>query len=76
MIINTIYKKIVLGFIFFGSFFITTIPIILPWSVRRIYLSILHFFSKIILRFKFVLDLVNEFAFAEESDKELLRKIE
>jgi hypothetical protein len=70
-------KKILTGLIFIASFVLSTIAILLPWRAHIVYLRILEFASKIILRSNFVMDFVNEHAFAQESEKEsLMRKEE
>jgi|LGVF01.1.fsa_nt_gb hypothetical protein len=71
-----IFKKILIGSIFIASFVLSTTVIFLPWRARIIYLRILGFASKIILRSTFVMSFVNEHAFAQESEKELLSKKE
>ncbi|MCO5382263.1 MAG: hypothetical protein NHB15_09405 [Methanosarcina barkeri] len=68
-------KTILKIFIFVASFFVSVIALILPWKLRKIYLSLIGSASLIVLSSSFIMDLVNEYAFARESDPEtLLRK--
>ena len=75
-LIQTFKETFLTGFIFIASFVLSAIAIILPWRARIVYLRILEFTSKIILRSNFVMDFVNEHAFAQESEKELLLRKE
>ena len=69
-------KKLLMGFIFIASFVLSAMAIILQWRARIVYLRILEFTCKIILRSNFVMAFVNEHAFAQESEKELLLRKE
>jgi hypothetical protein len=75
-LIQTFKKTFLTGLIFIASFVLSAIAIILPWRAHIAYLRILEFASKIILRSTFVMDFVNEHAFAQESEKELLLRKE
>jgi len=74
--IQTFKKTFFIGLIFIASFVLSAIAILLPWRAHIAYLRILEFTSKIILRSNFVMDFVNEHAFAQESEKELLLRKE
>ncbi|MCK4733089.1 MAG: hypothetical protein KAT65_11595 [Methanophagales archaeon] len=75
-LIQRFKKTFLTGLIFIASLVLSTIAILLPWRAHIAYLRILEFTSKIILRSNFVMDFVNEHAFAQESEKELLLRKE
>jgi len=59
-------------FIFIASFFVSIIALILPWSLRKIYHNLIHSASSILLNSTFIMNLINEHAFSNESDHDIL----
>ncbi len=74
-----LYKNNVINNIFFivisvFCFTISTISLLLPWSIRKMYLRFLEIMARIALKSKWVLQFVSKRAFAQETEGNLLLK--
>ena len=66
-------KKRIFSFAIYSCTFILSLSFIfLPWKIRVIFLKVLGFTAGILLSFRFIQEYINNRAFAQESERDLL----
>lgn len=60
--------------LFIGGWAISVIDIILPYRLRVVYRNILGFFAKILMRFDVAWEFADQYTFASEQERDLLKK--